>query len=192
MVKFDKRELRSTMGMSILPCNQHLMGNTAKLSEAEGSNSLNRREVIGQLGALAIAATVTTAAGAQKVLADQVTPAAMPPREGWEDLRYRESDLGINYHELAEFPVSYMLSQGEAEFMENAAEVFGDETAEIWGDDMAPEVGTGRVSRFTVRDMREFTPNMLLQFSRIDPNHPKYMLLQTAGANFHIDQRLGN
>jgi len=115
-------------------------------------------------------------------------------QEYYKSLPYRESDYGIDYRIMADFPVSYMLSQGEAEFMKNAPPEFEDETQEaiarLWLLDMAVEIGSGRVSKATVEDMREFTPNMLLSFVYLDPNG-KYSMLSLAGQEFGLDQALG-
>lgn len=131
-------------------------------------------------------AVIANATLAQQALAEQVTPVVAA-----EEIAYRESELGIDYRAIADAPVDAMLSQGEAEWMANASKEFGDEAAEIWAQDMAVEIGSGRISEFTEKDMREFTPNMLLAFSTIDPNHPKYLLLASVGDRFQLDQHLG-
>jgi hypothetical protein len=168
------------------------MGNT-KLPLIEGSeqnlDNTDRRNFLKQTGAVVMGAVMSTAGLAQTVLAQDVVP-VVKQADDFSDIVYRESELGINYRAIADAPVDAMLSHGEAEFMANATLVFGEETAQAWGHYMAPEIGSGRVSKATVEDMREFTPNMLLSFVRIDPNHPKYMLLQTAGENFQLDQHL--
>ena len=184
---FDKMEHLSRMKASNLYYNQLVMDNT-KLPILEGSEqNLDRRDFLKKAGGVIAGAAMSTAGLAQAVLAQEITPASQ--QEGMV-VAYRESELGIDYRALADTPVDAMLSQGEAEFMANATAVFGDETTEAWGHYMAPEIGSGRVSKATVESMREFTPNMLLSFSQIDPNHPKYMLLQTAGENFQLDQHL--
>ena len=96
---------------------------------------------------------------------------------------YRESDIGIDYRAIAEPPLDVMLSHGEVEFLEKATPVFGDETAEIW-QEMSAQIGTGAVSNFTILDMREFTPNMLMRFALIGSQHPKYSYLSSEGALF--------
>lgn len=184
---FDKMGHLSRMKVSNLYYNQLVMDNT-KLPILEGGKQyLDRRDFLKKAGGVIAGAAMSTAGLAQAVLAQEITPASQ--QEGIV-VAYRESELGIDYRALADAPVDAMLSQGEAEFMANATAVFGDEAAQLWGHDMAIEIGTGRISEFTVHDMREFTPNMLLSFSQIDPNHPKYMLLQTAGENFQLDQHL--
>jgi len=104
-------------------------------------------------------------------------------QEAATETLYRESDIGIDYRAIAEPPLDVMLSHGEVEFYENATLVFGDETAEAWRE-MSAEIGTGAVSRFTVLDMREFTPNMLIGFSDIELSHTKYGRLSSLGSLF--------
>jgi hypothetical protein len=151
---------------SILSYNQIFMGNTTNPLNAEtGEKKLDRRSFMAHAGAAIAGATVATASLARAVLAEETTPIAERP-EDFSDIPYRESELGIDYRAIAEFPVDHMLSQGEAEFMENASDVFGDDTAETWGHFMAPEIGSGGVSEYTIEGMREFTPNMLLSFAQ--------------------------
>lgn len=102
-------------------------------------------------------------------------------------IQYRESDIGIDYRALAESPLAEMLSQGEAEFFENATPIFGDETEEAW-QDMSAEIGTGAVSNYTVEGMREFTPNMLRKFALIGSQHPLYSYLSSEGALFVTEE----
>lgn len=179
----------SRMRASILSYNQHFMGNTVA-PEVEGAENLDRRNFLkNALGALASATVLGTASLAQETLAQEVTPVSENLSD-FSDIEYRESKLGIDYHALADAPVDAMLSQGEAEFMENATPVFEEETAEAWGHYMAPEIATGRVSKATVESMREFTPNMLLSFAYLDPNG-KYSSLSLAGQEFGLDRNLG-
>ena len=180
----------SRIRVNILSYNQHFMGNIIA-PEVEGAENLDRRNFLkSSLGALASATVLGTASLAQEALAQEVTPVSNTTQDKFADIEYRESELGIDYHALADAPVDAMLSQGEVEFMENATPVFGDETAQIWGHDMAVEIATGRVSKATVEDMREFTPNMLLSFAYLDPNG-KYSSLSLAGQEFGLDRNLG-
>lgn len=178
--------------MDIISYNQAVMDNNrAQVLDGAEENIENpsRRDFLAQAGGAITGAVVATAGLAQQALADEVTQVAdVVGEDDFSDIPYRESELGIDYHALADFPVSHMLSQGEAEFMENASPVFGDETAQIWGHDMAVEIGAGRVSEFTVNDMKEFTPNMLLSFARLPANHPRYGLIEAAARLFQLEQ----
>lgn len=153
----------------------------------------NKRALLkNSLAAVAVATVAGTAGLAQSVLADEVTPVVAESTDDFSDIPYRESELGIDYKTLADFPVSHMLSQGEAEWMKNASaeDEYGEDAAEAWGHETVAFVGEGRVSKAMIEDLRLFTPNMLLSFGRIDPNHPKYMLLAAEGDSFQLDQYL--
>lgn len=106
------------------------------------------------------------------------------------DIPYIESTLGIDYRALADFPVSHMLSHGEAEWLENARADYGEDTVEAWAVSTAPFIGQGRVSEAMIEEMRAYTPHMLLSFIRLDANDDKYGYLEVLGRNFRLDQVL--
>lgn len=151
----------------------------------------SRRDFLAQAGGAITGAVVATAGLAQQALADEVTQVAeVVSEDDFSDIPYRESELGIDYHALADFPVDHMLSQGEAEWMENASDPdeYGEDAAEAWGHEMAPYIGEGRVSEFMIDEMKSYTPNMLLSFARLPVNHPKYGLIEAYGREFQLDQ----
>ncbi len=102
-------------------------------------------------------------------------------------ISYRVSTVGIDYKTLADSPVAEMLSNGEAEFLENAKADYEEDTLEAWRDDIVIEVWSWKVSKATIENLREYTPNMLIEFAKIESGHPKYGILWAAGRSFHLD-----
>lgn len=154
--------------------------------------SVNRRGIVKAAAAVVLSVTLAQAPQAQEAspAAEDLPQAADYRAEDFADIPYRESEIGIDYHALADFPVDHMLSQGEVEWMENASEMFGDQTAETWGHYVAPEIGSGRVAEYTVQGMKDFTPKMLLSFARLAPNEPRYGILREAGKLFELEEGL--
>ena len=69
-----------------------------------------------------------------------------------------------------------ILEAGKLEWMENTKAEYWEEAAEIW-DETVEELSVKwkeTMSKFVVKDLQEFTPNMLLQFADLDKNiYPK-------------------
>ena len=69
-----------------------------------------------------------------------------------------------------------ILEAGKAEWMENTKAEYWEEAAEIW-DETVEELNVEwkeTMSKFVVKDLQEFTPNMLLQFADLDRSiYPK-------------------
>lgn len=125
---------------------------------------------------------------AQEAPPDDLGRASHYDEADFADIPYRESDLGIDYRALADFPVSHMLSWGEVEWMQNAPADYGDEAADLWKRGTAAYIGWGRPSELIVEDMRAYTPNMLLNFDRLDANDEKYGYIEVLGSNFVLDR----
>jgi hypothetical protein len=100
-------------------------------------------------------------------------------------IEFAPSQWGIDYTKFADYPLSAILSHGEIEFRRNAASEYEEDTRTVWADDLAPEIGTGAISEATIEEMKEFTPQMLIQFAvRLDPKDKKYGGLWSVGNAF--------
>lgn len=147
----------------------------------------SRRDFLAQAGGVITGAVVATAGFAQQALAEEVTKVA-EVTDDFSDIPYRESELGIDYRVLADFPVDHMLSQGEAEWMQNAPERFGEEMAIGFWKNFSEVIGEGTVSDSIVNGLKNFAPNMLLSFARLPARHPKYGLIESYGRLFQLEQ----
>lgn len=159
----------------------------------EAPENIERRNFLSRVGAIVATTAVAIAGLSEETLADEVTPVAADSSEG--QIEYRESELGIDYRAIADAPIDAMLSQGEAEWMTNAAlsERFRgrEELAARFWTRISSLLGEGTINEAYEDALRENTPNMLIAFTTIDPNHPKYFYLQTVGEDFQLDQYLG-
>lgn len=176
--------------MDIISYNQAVMDNNRAqvLDGAEETiENPSRRDFLAQAGGAITGAVVATAGLAQQALADEVTQVAEVSTDDFSDIPYRESELGIDYHALADFPVDHMLSQGEAEWMENAGERYGERASVFWNR-FAPLIGEGRVSESIIDGLKNYSPNMLLSFARLPARHPKYGLIEAAASLFQLEQ----
>ena len=99
---------------------------------------------------------------------------------------YVPSQIGIDYWELTDWhsPMSEILSQGEQEFLTNAAPVFGDESPEMWRG-VSRIVANNTTSRATINGLRRFTPDMLRMMAvGLDPNDPIYAYIWSEAGLF--------
>ena len=127
---------------------------------------LDRRELLFAIGLLAT--TMPAFAGSSK-----------------SKFEYIPSKIGIDYRTLAPSPLAEILSQGEREWMKNAKVDYEEDTAGAWSEEIAPQVATGAISKATIENLREFTPQMLQQFAvGLNPQDPKYGYLQSVGGLF--------
>lgn len=95
---------------------------------------------------------------------------------------YIDSKLGIDYRKMAPSPLAEMLSQGEVEWMENASTKYGDKTARLWRKSISKRVADATVNGSIIEKLRNFTPQMLLQFAvGLNPQDPKYGGLWSVG-----------
>lgn len=140
--------------------------------------NLGRREFLAQLWLAVWSAAVLNAWLARDVLAADIKAT---------NISYRESAHNIDYKKLADSPVAEMLSIGEDEWMKNAAEDYEEDTLGVWRDHMIPEISSWKISKWTISELEEYTPKMLVMFADIDINHPKYGFLSSVWQKAQLD-----
>ena len=105
---------------------------------------------------------------------------------------YAPSTLGIDYRELAPYPLGAMLSQGEIEWLEKARDDYAEDTEEVWKEEMVDEVASGAISQLTIENLQDFTPQMLTAFAAgLDPSDPIYGGLWSVGTNYIASKLAG-
>lgn len=85
-------------------------------------------------------------------------------------LNTETSPLWINYREIAQSPLDAMLANGENEWMTNAAASKGDRAVSLWKDSLVPWIIDERLSNRNVKQLEEYTPNLLLSFLNLSPD----------------------
>ena len=138
---------------------------------------------------VALGAIVAATASGTASMAEELLVGAIPPvKTDVINIPYRESELGINYYDLAPSPLAEMLSQGEAEWLLNATAKYGNKAGPFWVRSISKKLATGAPSESIIEKIRAFTPEMLRSFSQIDHRDPKYGRLSAEGSLFISEQ----
>jgi len=94
-----------------------------------------------------------------------------------------ESKAWIDYSEI-ETPLWAMLSRGEIEFSRNMPSNFDDKKVAKYWKWIVTAVSSWGASNGVLNQIKKFAPDMLIEFSNLDHNNPKFFILSAAGSEF--------
>jgi len=75
--------------------------------------------------------------------------------------------------------------------MKNAVVDYGEDTRIVWENSLVPEIATGAIAKITIENLRDFTPQMLIKFTALDYQDPKYGYLWSVGNLFVAERFAG-